>query len=505
MVLSISIPIHTTSSTPRPHVIYVVEVVKPDGGKITVKHRYSEFCSLKELLKDGYPFPSKDSLSATIVPGSWVDDKRIEERKLGLAAYLDNLCRDEKYADHPVFLGFLGLWASTMVPEKYRDGDELVKPIAGSYYPSWSKDVVPPNKVDFSKFDVIFYAFACPTQDGGLKWEEDGEATLKELVKNARESGHPTKIVLSVGGWSGSTFFSEIMASPMHRNKLLHELVNFVDFQGLDGIDVDWEYPNAPGSGHPHSPADAANLLIFMKALRNALGPAKIISAAVPHEPWLGSDGAPMKDVAEFASLMTYVNIMNYDVFTSSSQPGPNAPLGDLCGSSNQPKANAHAALTQWTKAGFPASKLILGLPLYGYVSRSSAKKLSGSGSPGLGHPHRRFVSPPAYFAPLGDVSRIWGQQIPFSQLLAYGILTRRSDGTYGATNGYTYDWDNCSDTPFVYNPSRTTVVTYDDTYSIASKTQYARKAGMAGCFTWSMDQDDGYALHDVMLHNLGR
>ncbi|KAF9033206.1 hypothetical protein BJ165DRAFT_1598876 [Panaeolus papilionaceus] len=49
------------------------------------------------------------------------------------------------------------------------------------------------------------------------------------------------------------------------------------------------------------------------------------------------------------------------------------------------------------------------------------------------------------------------------------------------------------------------TVVTYDDTYSIASKTQYAKQAGMGGCFTWSMDQDDGYALHDVMLHNLGR
>ncbi|KAF9033207.1 glycoside hydrolase superfamily [Panaeolus papilionaceus] len=456
--LSVSILIHTTLSTPRPHVLYVVEVTNVDGAKVITKHRYSEFCALKDAFKDAYPFPPKPSFTSSVVPGSWVDDKRIEERKLGLEIYLNNLCCDEKFSSHPVLLVFLGLSCLPLMSEKRLEDGELVKPIAGSYCPSWSKGIVPPNKIDFSKFDVIFYAFACPTQDGRLKWEDSGEATLKELVKSARTSGHPAKIVLSVGGWGGSTFFSEIMASAVRRSKLLNEMVNCVNFQGLDGIDIDWEYPNAPGDGHPHSPADAANFLIFVKALRTALGPARIISAAVPHEPWLGADGAPLKNVSEFAAVMSYVNIMNYDVFTSSSHPGTNAPLGDLCGSSNQPKASAHAALSQWTKAGFPTSKLLLGLPLYGYVSCSTAKKLSSSGTPGLGHLHRRFTPPPQGMAPQGDVSRIWGQQIPFSQILAYGILTKRPDGTYTATNGYTSGWDNCSDTPFAYNPSRTTV-----------------------------------------------
>ena len=41
----------------------------------------------------------------------------------------------------------------------------------------------------------------------------------------------------------------------------------------------------------------------------------------------------------------------------------------------------------------------------------------------------------------------------------------------------------------FIFNTARTTVVSYDDTYSIASKTRFAKKSGMAGCFSWSMDQ----------------
>jgi chitinase len=63
---------------------------------------------------------------------------------------------------------------------------------------------------------------------------------------------------------------------------------------------------------------------------------------------------------------------------TNEERPG-DATLGDLCNTSGQPQANAKAAFSQWTKAGMPASKLLLGLATYGYVSKSKKKKLSGS------------------------------------------------------------------------------------------------------------------------------
>jgi chitinase len=57
-----------------------------------------------------------------------------------------------------------------------------------------------------------------------------------------------------------------------------------------------------------------------------------------------------------------------------------------------------------------------------------------------------------------GDLSSFWGQQIPFNQIVAYGALTL-SGSAFVQQNGYTEGWDNCSDTPFLYDTSRTTVV----------------------------------------------
>jgi chitinase len=115
---------------------------------------------------------------------------------------------------------------------------------------------------------------------------------------------------------------------------------------------------------------------------------------------------------------------------------------GNLCGTSRQPQATAQSALAQWTKAGFPASKLLLGLALYGYVSKSTAKKLFGSLMPDpsvspAAHPR----APPKELsvAPAGDLSSMWGQQIAFKQLVQAGALQKKADGSYIGANGYTH------------------------------------------------------------------
>jgi len=128
--------------------------------------------------------------------------------------------------------------------------------------------------------------------------------------------------------------------------------------------------------------------------------------------------------------------------------------------------------------AGFPAAKLLLGLPLYGYVSRSSKTSLSGGYEVGLGKTdiesfttktsnevhqrvkvNRKNDVVLAAAAAAGDLSSWYGQQIPFNTLLASGVLQKKSDGTYAGANGYTMQWDSCSDTPFLYNTARTTVI----------------------------------------------
>ncbi|KAI0684997.1 glycoside hydrolase superfamily [Cytidiella melzeri] len=313
------------------------------------------------------------------------------------------------------------------------------------------------------------------------------------------------------------------------------------------GIDIDWEYPNSEGAGNLHTTADSANLLTFLTSLRLALGSSKIISAAVTQEPFLGANGSPLTNVASYAAQLTYINIMNYDVWGASSTPGPNAPLGNSCGTSQQPQASAEAAFAQWTAAGFPANKMLLGLPLYGYVSESTATTLTGIAIPPpgfnvqkykerlLGLPTRNpvpmcplvweaFKEKPNFLegkhnrtkqkqktieveAGNGDLSSYYGQQIAFNQIVALGALTKTSSGTYMQANGYTEGWDDCSDTPFLFNTSRRTVVTYNDTYFLNNKAAYAKQVGMASTMTWLLDQPqaNGYTLQTVIRKALGK
>ena len=151
-----------------------------------------------------------------------------------------------------------------------------------------------------------------------------------------------------------------------------------LNLYGADGIDIDWEYPGEPGAaGNEVSPKDSTNLLAFLKLLRSQLSTDKVISLATPQSVWYGSDGNPLTDVSPFANYIDHIMLMNYDTWGASSTPGPNAPL-DICAGtvSNQPEANAVNAVESWMSAGMPASKIVLGIPSYGYVSDSTATTL---------------------------------------------------------------------------------------------------------------------------------
>jgi len=172
-------------------------------------------------------------------------------------------------------------------------------------------------------------------------------------------------------------YFSPATSSDATRKKLASNILTLYQQYNLDGIDIDWEYPGQQGdSANAVSPSDTANYLAFLKVLRKTLPPQAKITAAAMTVPWAGPDGQPLKDMSEFAQVLDWVLLMNYDTWGSSSKPGPNSALNDACHNSTQPSANAMSSIQIWTKAGFPANQLVLGVPSYGYISRSSATRL---------------------------------------------------------------------------------------------------------------------------------
>ncbi|KAF7362246.1 Glycoside hydrolase family 18 protein [Mycena venus] len=524
---------HTTASTPRPHILYQFEV-ENNGEVHVVKKRYSEFVALHSALGvQDVELPPKRIMATTFIPSAWVDDTLIAERKEGLKTYLNTLLAAQ-YKENETLKEFItpSLLASprqfdledalpsTLSRKKAQELGAVTAAatfVAAAYYPDWSADSFPPESLDYSKFDILNFAFAVPNSSNTLTWDDGSQAILKRLVSSAKSSGQGTKIVLSVGGWGGSTFFHQAAGTAASRATFVSALSSAVSTFGLDGIDIDWEYPNQAGAGNPFGSADAANLLLLLTSLRSALGTSKIISAAVTDLPWIGSNGSPLTDMSAYAAQMTYANLMNYDIFGDwSPAPGPNAPLGNLCGTSSQPEYSAEAAFSQWTAAKFPASKLLLGLPLYGYVLNSTKTVLTGSFTSPNSIPEKDQrsasngppLNPKSALALMRrkPISRVGGaSKFPFSSIVSSGALVKQSDGTYGEGGGFTMGWDDCSDTPFLFNTAQQTVVSYDDTFSLADKAAFAKSKGMAGCFTWSLDQDDGVTLQNVIRTALGK
>lgn len=129
---------------------------------------------------------------------------------------------------------------------------------------------------------------------------------------------------------------------------------------------ISWEYPGAAGIGcNERSDNDTANYLLFLQELRQRL-PNNTISAAVGLTPF-----ADATNVSSFASVLDYIEIMNYDVWGDFSPTvGPNSPLADECAPEGDRKGSAVDAVWAWRNAGFSPDSIVLGVAGYGHSYR---------------------------------------------------------------------------------------------------------------------------------------
>ncbi|GAA3962133.1 hypothetical protein GCM10022278_20180 [Allohahella marinimesophila] len=201
------------------------------------------------------------------------------------------------------------------------------------YFPTWQGDV---NSIPYERLTHINYSFVLPTANGGLQALPGGGARLNNLVNQAHAKG--VKVLIAVGGWNDGddSAFISLAANSSSRANFVSNIVNFVNQYGLDGVDIDWEYPNAG--------AEANNFRILMQDLNRALKPrGKLLTAAVTHNDWPGSVGSAVIEAVDFLNLMVYD--LNYPHSTYQA---------------------AQAALTHWKfNEGLPKSKAVLGVPFY--------------------------------------------------------------------------------------------------------------------------------------------
>ncbi|KAJ7154746.1 glycoside hydrolase family 18 protein [Mycena filopes] len=390
--------------------------------------------------------------------------------------------------------------------------------IASAWYPAWLAGTYPPSSIPWDRYNAMTFAFAITTPDPEhpIGWPKDNSSNvLPVFVSAAQAAGVPA--LLSIGGWSGSVYYSTAVGSPANRTSFVNAILGFVLKYNLSGIDFDWEYPGSSAGlacNVVNPAADSDNFLAMLQELRNTTqGKNLILTAAVGTNPFSGKDGEPMKDVSAFAEVLDRIAIMAYDVWGNwpgSTIVGPNAPLDDNCAPPADQKGSAVRAVQAWTSAGFPANKTTLGLASYGHsfkVPPSAALIDSGNGSTVALYP--TFDNSPGAQPvgssddptdqtpdPCGKLPVISGE-FTFAGLISEGYLT--ANGT--AADGIDYVFDSCSQTPFVYNKTSQVMISYDDADSFAAKGKFIMSQNLAGFAVWDVTGDSNDTILLDALH----
>ena len=283
-------------------------------------------------------------------------------------------------------------------------------------------------------------------------WDQPLRGNFNQLLQLKQK--HPDlKILWSFGGWTWSGGFGEAAQDPAAFAQSCYDLVENSKWADVfDGIDIDWEYPNACGLSCDTSGRDAFPKL--MSALRAKFGSDYLVTAAITAD---ATSGGKI-DAADYAGAAQYVdwyNPMTYDFFGAWDPTGPTAPHSPLTSYDGIPKADfdTSATIAKLKDLGIPSEKLLLGLGFYG-------RGWTGVSQDGPG-----------------------------------GTATGPAKGTYeDGIEDYKVLKDSCPATGTVggtaYAKCGSDWWSYDTPETIATKMAYKNEQGLGGTFFWELSGD---------------
>jgi chitinase len=360
-----------------------------------------------------------------------------------------------------------------------------------------------------AKLTHINYAFgfvnpegACYSADPWADWQrpvpaeqsvdgvadEPGQAlngNLNQLRK--LKAKHPgLKTLISLGGWTGSKYFSDAVLTPESRAELARSCVDLWlrgNLPGLepgagagvfDGIDLDWEWPGSAGAeGNIIRPEDKRNFTLFVEELRAQL---KAFSSRAELTAFLPAAAAKIDsgfEVRRVFKQLDFATVQGYDLRGNwETRTGHNGNLLTDRRDPNEVRYSVDQTVRDYRERGAPARKLVIGVPAYGQGWTGVTAGGNGLYKPATG-------PAPGKWAPGTE---------DYKDLVTKPGKRHR---------------DLLTGTVWLYDGNE--FWSYDDPATLVQKAAYIRLKGLGGAMMWSIDQDDSRASLTSALYTVLR
>jgi chitinase len=328
------------------------------------------------------------------------------------------------------------------------------------YYPEWSKYNKAPftytaAQIPYKQLTHIAHAFLLLDEKAnGTIDLPDSKFIEPELISKAHAAG--VKVLVSIGGGDGiqGPRFNKMAEEEAHRRAFAKNVHAFLVKYGYDGVDIDWEVPNAK---------DTSDCTTLMQELRDELPKGEwLISMAVTSNP--PGYGAGL-DIPALAPIVDFMNVMTYD-FTGSwaGYAGLNSPLyQDPADPIQSGSVKTSMDLYENTYK-VPLAEMNIGTPFYGYL--------------------------------FTGVDALWEACSP----------CKASEQNYGSyikplltSSAWKKEMDKSADSPYMVDATAGEFVSYDGTASTTNKIKYVKERGFGGVFMWELSADYDGKTQDLL------
>lgn len=299
---------------------------------------------------------------------------------------------------------------------------------------------------DAKKLDVINVAFVY-CKDSKIVFKNEADF---EHLSRIRSYNPDLKILFSVGGW-GAGGFSPMASTAENRESFAKSCLDTVKKYGLDGIDIDWEYPTLDWAGIEASPDDKQNYTLMLESIRSlfdSVNPNLMLTVAVGCDAYF-TEATEMDRVGQ---ICDYVSVMTYDMRGCGDRiTGHHTNLFSYECPDRRSRRSVLHSVELYHNAGVPYEKLVIGAAFYSRMWKNVRSDTDGLNSP----------ADPGNYGP------------------GYGEIAKKFIGK----EGFVRYFDDSAKAPYLFNGS--TFISYDDPKSIAEKCRYLKEKGLLGIMYW--------------------